>query len=777
MPASATLASMTVAELLPLVADAEKGCKNEAMNRLLEMDLETTLPIFEQALRDDSHADLRNGAMEVITRFGRQAVPKLLTLLRDNNEEIRNFSTVMLGEIGSREAVVPLIQALRDTDSNVRHGAAEALGKINDRAALVPLLELLHEDFWTQYPAVSAIGAMKDVRAVPHLVKLLGNDLLDGAVIDALGEIGDPRALKFLGNMLDHSDLAKSGKIIQAIVKIYRSMEDDCRYRNCMLPGSIKEIISHGNGREKLGGILKAGGDPSILKAAVSLLGWLGEAAAIPDFIILLEDDDYLESVEGAILAIGKDAVPALAEALHHPCVNARIVAVRSLRWLGGEKELDLVVQLLSGSNEKVLVEVLASLKGIVIDGIVPRLFELLEDHNEAVSTMSAEVLGYYPYGDQQDSLRKMISSPDAASRRHAAVLIGSLRQSVPADALGILINDIDSLVRKEAIRAAGKRKTRKVFPLLQAALSDTDAWVKEEAISAVAEFGKDVPIQTMINLLGTASESLDYAVIKAAGKIGSKEAGAALLAFLRNGEISRCVEFALIDALGRIGYSPAVTLLKDRYLSHDDADLRRRAVQVLGDIAAPDSCDTVESVCRDPHWSVRIAALEALVKISGSRSLPVLLDAVNDPDSMVRKNALLLLGDLRDINAISSISGLLTEPELGKHAFEALLKFGRTALPWLHRIMKGDYQLEVRERVIELIGKIGDRKSIEPLLEMLDEANPSIRLAVIDSLVFCLDSVPFKKLVHAMKSDNNDAVRKKARLALHTLFMETSFS
>ena len=181
-PSAPGLECMTVEQLLLLVGDEDLGCKPAALERLLALGLATNMPIYERAIRDDEHADLRNGAMEVMIRFGREAVPKLLELLRDDNEEIRNFSTIMLGEIGSREAIVPLIQTLRDTDVNVRHGAAEALGKIGDRAALVPLLELLKEDFWQQYPAIAAIAATKDNRAVPHLLKLLGNDLLAEAV-------------------------------------------------------------------------------------------------------------------------------------------------------------------------------------------------------------------------------------------------------------------------------------------------------------------------------------------------------------------------------------------------------------------------------------------------------------------------------------------------------------------------------------------------------------------------------------------------------------------
>ena len=467
---------------------------------------------------------------------------------------------------------------------------------------------------------------------------------------------------------------------------------------------------------------------------------------------------------------------PYLTEALHHPSANVRTVSVRSLRWLGEEKGLEEVVQLLSDKTGKVQVEALESLKGATITSIIPRLFELLADCNEEVSARSAEVLGFYPYAELQEFLKEMISSPDVARRRRAAALIGIMSQWVPPDVFGVLINDTDPLVRKEAIKGMGLHKYTKAFPSLLSALNDIDTRVKEEAVTAFAEFGNEAPLQAIVTLLGSAGESLDCAVIRALGRIGSEEAGAVLVGHLQKKGISRCVEFALTDALGMIGYRPAVPIIINTYLNHVDADIRRRAVQVLGEIADPDCQHAVEYVCNDPHWSVRIASLEALAKIGGKKSLPVLLEAIKDPDQMVRKNALLLLGDLGEFRAISSLTVFLIDPEMGKYAFESLLKFGRMALPWLHRIMKGDYQLEVRERVIDLVGKIGDMKSVPTLMDILDDPHASIRLAAIDSLIFCFDSVPLKKLSHVMRSDSNDEVRKKALLALQILTMEKFF-
>ena len=219
------LAGETLEELLLLVGDREKGLRPAAMASILDLDLEVVYPVLEVALRNDEHADLRNGAMEVLVALGTKVIPQLLELLVDENEEVRNFSTVILGDIGNREAVSALIEALKDPDANVRHGAAEALGKIGDRSALAPLLELLKEDFWLQYPAIVALGEMRDKRAAPPLLELLDNEILMKPVIDALGKIGDQRALFTLGKILGtHSDKVIAGSATQAIVAICQEL-------------------------------------------------------------------------------------------------------------------------------------------------------------------------------------------------------------------------------------------------------------------------------------------------------------------------------------------------------------------------------------------------------------------------------------------------------------------------------------------------------------------------------------------------------------------------
>jgi HEAT repeat protein len=773
------LAGKSIEDILLLIGDEEQLSKSLAMEKVVGMGLEAVYPTLEKAIRNDENADLRNGAMEVFVKFGARAIPKLIRLLRDKNEEVRNFSTVMLGDIGSREAVGPLIKALQDPDANVRHGAAEALGKIGDRAALVPLLDLLKDDFWQQYPAIVAMGEMRDDRAVPNLLQLLNEEMLIEPVIEALGKIGDPRSLLPLMEIIGEQSAAHSAAATRAVVAIQKSLNDGYRYKNSLVDYGqsipLANLISL-QGIANLKGLMHLEGDKETVAAAITLLGWRGDIAVLPEFFSLLEHDDYLEAIESAILSIGRPASRPLLDALCHNFVNVRTAALRTLRWMGAIDDYKVLLPILSDEDEKVKIEVLEALKGVTDDAFLPALKQLLTEGSEEVKTRALEVFSQYPFTKTQTTLVSLITGEGYEERKYGAMLFG-LMSGGDCKLLEPLFRDESDAVRNEAVKAAGRRKLPDALPLLREALSDTAISVREEAVYALAEFGDLIPLADILNLLGKDCERVDYAIIKAVGLIGSREAGPFLVTYLKNGEVPRLLEFAIIETLGKLeGKGEPERSAVAGYLTHDDPDIRRLAIMTLERIAGLDALPSMFEACSDPHWSVRIAALQALGKIGGDKVIPPLLNALADTDPMVRKNAILVLGNLRNIRTIPSLIRQLTDLEMSKYSFEALLKFGRTGLPWLHRVLKGSFSTEVRERVIDLIGKIGDSKSVESLLEMLEDSNPAIRLAAIDSLVFCFNSVPLKRLSQLKKLDASEEVKNKAELALKTLTMEKFF-
>src|SRR5258708_38290105 len=118
------LGGAKVAEALPAllnaVADESWPVRQAATEALTTFPPELLLPALETALRDDANATIRNAAMEIYVKLGPQGVPPLLSLLKDRDEEVRNFAAVMLGTMRDEKAVTALIEALEDPDVNVR---------------------------------------------------------------------------------------------------------------------------------------------------------------------------------------------------------------------------------------------------------------------------------------------------------------------------------------------------------------------------------------------------------------------------------------------------------------------------------------------------------------------------------------------------------------------------------------------------------------------------------------------------------------------------------
>lgn len=770
------LAGKSVEELLLYVADEDQGYRVEATAKLLSMGIAAIYAVLERGVRDDSNADFRNGAMEILVAFGKESVPYLTKLLQDANEEVRNFACVMLGDIGNREAVSPLIRALSDKDANVSHSAAEALGKIGDRSALFPLIELLKGDFWVQYSAITAIGAMRDYRAVPHLLQMLDNEMLAIAVIDALGQIGDPRALHPLGKILPTLDAAVAGEAAKALMAIYRSAAESLTYKNSLAeyhqPEHLKKVLSH-EGVEKLRLLLRSSSDKGVLEAVIILLGWYGDVSVVDTFFSLLSDETLAGAVETAIFSMGNSCQKILVDALDNANDMVKIVALRTMRYMGSVDCKEKIVIFLDSSNAELQLEGVEAAKSSPAEVYIPSLLKILKSGPVGVACTAADALACYPFSALQDFLTALAAADSAETRIRGALLLCKVKEEGESLLLDTLMHDSDAEVRKIAMKAAGMQRAAVAIPKLGAALQDPDPSVRMAAVMAIAEFRTPLLVEDILSLLGTTDETVDYAIIKALGMMGAKGAEGTLLAYLEKVEGSRRIEYALLDTIGKISATSASEIIRSRYLSSSDPDIRRLAVETLGQLGDTNSIEAVESALSDSHWSVRVAVLHVLGKLGGVREIPLLLDAVHDTDIMVRKHAILALGDIRSVTAIPTLVQQLADMDMSRHAFIALLKFGRQALPWLHRHMLKSYTVDIRVRLIDLIGKIGDRKSVEHLMELLDDANPAIRLAAIDSLAFCFDGLLLRKLTTLKKHDADEEVKERADLALKTFSME----
>jgi HEAT repeat protein len=120
-------------------------------------------PLIAQ-LRSDEFAE---DATEALVDLGVPAVPRLVTALKDKEENIRKQAIIALGRIKSPEALDPLIEMLKDTDWFARLTAVAAIEKIGEERGREAIKSLLQDPDLVVKMRVERILAAWKKRAAP----------------------------------------------------------------------------------------------------------------------------------------------------------------------------------------------------------------------------------------------------------------------------------------------------------------------------------------------------------------------------------------------------------------------------------------------------------------------------------------------------------------------------------------------------------------------------------------------------------------------------------
>jgi HEAT repeat protein len=196
------------------------------------------------------------------------------------------------------------------------------------------------------------------------------------------------------------------------------------------------------------------------------------------------------------------------------------------------------------------------------------------------------------------DDILSALKSEDPQTRIDGIIAIEQHHYTEILPEVGtVLRGDSDTGVRFQAAKTLAHFADPATSPELLDGLRDVDMFVRVHATDALIRIG-----QPAVTGLLEALEDQRAAVRRAAAK-----------------------------ALGKIKHGDGVPGLQ-RSIRDDDADVRRFTAQALGRIGDEDSVETLGEALRDADVRVRKAAAGALWDI-GEASLPVLRDALNDPN------------------------------------------------------------------------------------------------------------------------------------------------
>lgn len=168
------------------------------------------------------------------------------------------------------------------------------------------------------------------------------------------------------------------------------------------------------------------------------------------------------------------------------------------------------------------------------------------------------------------------------------------------------------------------------------------------------------------------------------------------------------------------------IDLLKDT-----DWVVRREAVITLGEMGDERCVEPLLRALRDGDWQVREAAVEALGMV-GSPAVEGLIKRLRDWDS--RRAVIRALGKIKDERVLDPLVAQLRSDEFQEETTDALVELGEPAIEKLVASLRDKDEL-IRKQAVIALGRIKNEKAIDPLIEMLQEKDWYIRLTAAAAL------------------------------------------
>ncbi|MDR0239221.1 MAG: HEAT repeat domain-containing protein [Deltaproteobacteria bacterium] len=596
------------------IASANIGVQEAAEYALRKIRGPRTVRSLLPLLRSDD-APLRNIAMDVLREIGADDLDVLHPLLHDADCDMRIFIADILGSTKSRKSVASLCDSLlKDPEVNVRYQAAVSLGSLAFPEAVECLRLAMMDEEWVQFSVVEALTKIRADSTVTALTQALSNcsPLVASIIIDALGEMGNIKAVPLLFKSLESASVPLRHKTVKSIVKILggRSLsllnpKDHTRFRDYLLDTLNDE-------------------DESVLMAALSGLSVMGDDAATKAIFRLMTrmnpdlHQDLIQAATQTIASIGFNQ--SFVDALHAKNNDMLVhVAVDASLLMDDTRHIQHIKEIFWQHDRDIQRAAAVRLARIAGPDDVPFFLDLLDRHTDGdVLKAALFFLGNRMKAEQAtEKLFSMLAHPYDDVKEAALEACIALQTPQSTEHFKQLFKENEPRLRAMAVYALGRQNFADNLPELRAALEDEDAHVRQVAVEVFGASGscnsvylslllprlhdenKDVRI-SVVSLLGTCNspevlppllsalnDQDDWVRIRAVEALGHLKATAAVPHLVQMLDSSNpMLTFKIIDTLGRIGGKIAFRALLGM-IDHEDPEIQHVAAEAVSSIQA----------------------------------------------------------------------------------------------------------------------------------------------------------------------------------------------
>jgi HEAT repeat protein len=594
-----------------------------------------------ELVADEANATRRNAAITALERQGPYALQQLQSMLRHQNVDLVMFALQVLSRIGDPAAAPAILPLVTHQDLNVAQAAVEALGQLRSSEAVPGLLGLLKGELWLQLAAIDALGAIGDPRAVGPLIDLVPDSVVAEPAVHALLRLAAPESLEPLlarfGTVQERSLRDALLLAIGVVIGLHpdpgpvaaplgrefarHPASDVMVYLDQVLRGST---AVHANERE----------ESDLPRAAAALVVVAGLEALFPLLLVrLAEPEDapwvvalfhqHPESLRPAFASLMDQEDPALRRAVLLAFTPAPDDLSRLLPHLGDPHAL------VRAAACRVLGLTRAA-------EVAPLLIERLRLGEPIEQEAAAQALTLLP----AESLNELGSCLAPELGEPVLFRVLEVLTSCPMASLEQPILELagsrSSALRRAALRALAQLPGSHADVALIRALADRNQPVQLEALELLVRRGGAKAVATLVALL-SAGDSLRYHVIRALGHVRAGEAVGKLLALYP--ECGPHERLEIVWALIRIAPPGLAAFLRDR-LAEPETEIRRVATHGLAELADTAHLPLLLGLATDPDWNVRNEAARGLGLLDLPACRDPLLTLVRDVEPVVARTA-----------------------------------------------------------------------------------------------------------------------------------------
>jgi len=176
-------------QLIDLLGEGEDATRRMAVDLLMKTGEPSEVLLEILLYARNLVGWLRDRILETLRGMGDEVLKHAVVLLEHDNEDVRTAALVMVQYFDDPRVVGPVCKLLEDPD------------------------------WWLRITACDALGELGDERALPALIKALGDEEARWAAIDALARIGSNKALEPLSALLRHKRAEVRLEVVAAMAR------------------------------------------------------------------------------------------------------------------------------------------------------------------------------------------------------------------------------------------------------------------------------------------------------------------------------------------------------------------------------------------------------------------------------------------------------------------------------------------------------------------------------------------------------------------------------